>query len=75
MVIGECWELQFKGVGFMFFFRQVDGCKVLWLSIWEFLCSEVMFYLGVFIIWVGVCVMFEFMVVCDVFYDGNFKYE
>ncbi len=44
---GERWEIQFKGAGKTPYSRTADGRKVLRSSIREFLCSELMFGLGI----------------------------
>lgn len=51
--------------------RQADGRKVLRSSIREFLCSEVMFFLGVPTTRAGSVVTSDSRVVRDVYYSGN----
>lgn len=54
----------------MLYLCGVDGWVVLCLLICEFLCSEVMYYLGVLIMCVLLLVGIGEDVVCDMFYDG-----
>ncbi|NXJ07868.1 SELO protein, partial [Odontophorus gujanensis] len=44
---GERWELQLKGSGKTPYSWNGDGKAVLHPSVWEFLCSEAMHYLGI----------------------------
>lgn len=55
--------------------RQADGRKVLRSSIREFLCSEVMFFLGVPTTRAGSVVTSDSRVVRDVYYNGNPRHE
>ena len=47
---GERWELQLKGSGRTPYSRHGDGRAVLRSSVREFLCSEAMFHLGMYIL-------------------------
>ncbi|KAK1887443.1 Protein adenylyltransferase SelO-1 mitochondrial [Dissostichus eleginoides] len=69
------WEIQVKGAGKTPFSRQADGRKVLRSSIREFLCSEVMFFLGVPTTRAGSVVTSDSRVVRDVYYSGNPRNE
>lgn len=55
--------------------RQADGRKVLRSSIREFLCSEVMFFLGVPTTRAGSIVTSDSRVVRDVYYSGHPRNE
>lgn len=69
------WEIQVKGAGLTPFSRQADGRKVLRSSIREFLCSEVMFFLGVPTTRAGSVVTSDSTVVRDVYYSGKPRHE
>ncbi|KAF1387095.1 hypothetical protein PFLUV_G00101710 [Perca fluviatilis] len=69
------WEIQVKGAGLTPFSRTADGRKVLRSSIREFLCSEVMFFLGVPTTRAGSVVTSDSKVVRDVYYSGNPRHE
>ncbi|KAK5867722.1 hypothetical protein PBY51_012187 [Eleginops maclovinus] len=69
------WEIQVKGAGKTPYSRQADGRKVLRSSIREFLCSEVMFFLGVPTTRAGSVVTSDSRVVRDVYYSGNPRNE
>lgn len=54
--LGERWELQLKGSGRTPYSRHGDGRAVLRSSVREFLCSEAMFHLGMFmLLFASVC--------------------
>lgn len=55
--------------------RQADGRKVLRSSIREFLCSEVMFFLGVPTTRAGSIVTSDSKVIRDVYYSGHPRNE
>lgn len=69
------WEIQVKGAGLTPYSRQADGRKVLRSSIREFLCSEVMFFLGVPTTRAGSIVTSDSRVVRDVYYSGHPRNE
>ncbi|XP_068612965.1 protein adenylyltransferase SelO-1, mitochondrial-like isoform X2 [Brachionichthys hirsutus] len=69
------WEIQVKGAGLTPYSRQADGRKVLRSSIREFLCSEVMFFLGVPTTRAGSLVTSDSRVVRDVYYSGHPRHE
>ncbi|CAJ1057127.1 selenoprotein O1 [Xyrichtys novacula] len=69
------WEIQVKGAGLTPYSRQADGRKVLRSSIREFLCSEVMFFLGIPTTRAGSVVTSDSRVVRDVYYSGNPRHE
>lgn len=69
------WEIQVKGAGLTPYSRQADGRKVLRSSIREFLCSEVMFFLGVPTTRAGSVVTSDSMVMRDVYYSGHPRHE
>uniref|UniRef100_A0A8C2WWF8 Selenoprotein O n=1 Tax=Cyclopterus lumpus TaxID=8103 RepID=A0A8C2WWF8_CYCLU len=69
------WEIQVKGAGLTPYSRQADGRKVLRSSIREFLCSEVMHFLGVPTTRAGSVVTSDSRVVRDVYYSGNPRHE
>ncbi|KAI3370800.1 hypothetical protein L3Q82_007336 [Scortum barcoo] len=69
------WEIQVKGAGLTPYSRQADGRKVLRSSIREFLCSEVMFYLGIPTTRAGSVVTSDSKVIRDVYYSGNPRHE
>ncbi|KAM9352166.1 selenoprotein O1 [Symphorus nematophorus] len=69
------WEIQVKGAGLTPYSRQADGRKVLRSSIREFLCSEVMFFLGVPTTRAGSIVTSDSKVIRDVYYSGNPRHE
>lgn len=65
---GARTELQFKGAGKTPYSRTADGRKVLRSSIREFLCSELMWALGVPTTRAGTIVTSDTKVIRDVFY-------
>uniref|UniRef100_A0A671SZV1 Selenoprotein O n=1 Tax=Sinocyclocheilus anshuiensis TaxID=1608454 RepID=A0A671SZV1_9TELE len=65
------WEIQVKGAGLTPYSRQSDGRKVLRSSIREFLCSEVMFALGIPTTQAGSLVTSDLYVQSNAFYSGN----
>ncbi|KAL6107063.1 selenoo [Pungitius sinensis] len=65
------WEIQVKGAGLTPYSRQADGRKVLRSSIREFLCSEVMHFLGVPTTRAASVVTSDTRVIRDVYYSGN----
>ncbi|XP_068169960.1 selenoprotein O1 isoform X2 [Antennarius striatus] len=69
------WEIQVKGAGLTPYSRQADGRKVLRSSIREFLCSEVMFFLGVPTTRAGSLVTSDSRVVRDIYYSGHPRHE
>lgn len=69
------WEIQVKGAGLTPYSRQADGRKVLRSSIREFLCSEMMFFLGIPTTRAGSVVTSDSKVVRDVYYSGNPRHE
>lgn len=69
------WEMQVKGAGLTPYSRQADGRKVLRSSIREFLCSEVMHFLGVPTTRAACVVTSDTRVVRDVYYSGNPRNE
>ncbi|XP_041651830.1 selenoprotein O1 isoform X2 [Cheilinus undulatus] len=69
------WEIQVKGAGLTPYSRQADGRKVLRSSIREFLCSEVMFFLGIPTTRAGSVVTSDSQVIRDVYYSGNPRHE
>ncbi|XP_075944876.1 selenoprotein O1 isoform X2 [Anarhichas minor] len=69
------WEIQVKGAGSTPYSRQADGRKVLRSSIREFLCSEVMYFLGVPTTRAGSVVTSNSRVIRDVYYSGNPRHE
>ncbi|KAM7002880.1 selenoprotein O1 [Tautogolabrus adspersus] len=69
------WEIQVKGAGLTPYSRQADGRKVLRSSIREFLCSEVMFFLGIPTTRAGSVVTSDSRVIRDVYYSGNPRHE
>lgn len=69
------WEIQVKGAGLTPYSRQADGRKVLRSSIREFLCSEVMFFLGIPTTRAGSVVTSDSKVVRDVYYSGHPRHE
>eukprot|EP00760_Papus_ankaliazontas_P033643 PhM_4_TR6535/c0_g1_i1/m.69953 len=72
---GDIWEVQLKGAGGTPFSRAGDGRKVLRSSIREYLCSELMHYLGIPTTRAGACLTSDTMVERDAFYNGNPKNE
>uniref|UniRef100_A0A8P4K7V2 Selenoprotein O n=2 Tax=Dicentrarchus labrax TaxID=13489 RepID=A0A8P4K7V2_DICLA len=69
------WEIQVKGAGLTPYSRQADGRKVLRSSIREFLCSEVMYFLGVPTTRAGSVVTSDSRVIRDVYYSGHPRHE
>lgn len=69
------WEIQVKGAGLTPYSRQADGRKVLRSSIREFLCSEVMFFLGIPTTRAGSVVTSDSRVIRDVYYSGHPRHE
>ncbi|XP_074534593.1 selenoprotein O1 isoform X2 [Halichoeres trimaculatus] len=69
------WEIQVKGAGLTPYSRQADGRKVLRSSIREFLCSEVMFFLGIPTTRAGSVVTSDSQVIRDVYYSGHPRHE
>ncbi|TKS73193.1 Selenoprotein O [Collichthys lucidus] len=69
------WEIQVKGAGLTPYSRQADGRKVLRSSIREFLCSEVMFFLGIPTTRAGSIVTSDSKVIRDVYYSGHPRHE
>ena len=65
------WELQLKGAGKTPYSRRGDGKAVLRSSIREFLCSEVMFHLGVPTTRALSLVLTGEQIWRDMFYDGH----
>ena len=71
----KSFSLQLKGSGPTPYSRTADGLAVLRSSIREFLCSEAMYFLGVPTTRaLSLCLTGE-MVLRDIMYDGNKKYE
>ncbi|XWS52452.1 hypothetical protein CRYUN_Cryun11dG0071600 [Craigia yunnanensis] len=71
----EKWELQLKGAGKTPYSRFADGLAVLQSSIREFLCSEVMHFLGIPTTRALCLVTTGKFVTRDMFYDVNPKEE
>lgn len=72
---GKRWALQLKGAGETPYSRNADGLAVLRSSIREYLCSEVMFYLGIPTTRALSLSLSGDNVLRDVMYDGNPAYE
>jgi serine/tyrosine/threonine adenylyltransferase len=72
---GQHWTLQLKGAGKTPYSRTADGLAVLRSSVREFLCSEAMHHLGVPTTRALSLVSTGTMVMRDMFYDGNPKWE
>ena len=68
---GERWTLQLKGAGPTPYSRTADGLAVLRSSLREFLCSEVMFHLGVPTTRALSLTLTGEEVVRDILYDGH----
>jgi serine/tyrosine/threonine adenylyltransferase len=73
MSLGEIngWEVQLKGAGPTPYSRRADGRAVLRSSIREFLCSEIMYQLGVPTTRALSLVVTGDPVIRDMFYDGH----
>ena len=73
LILGELngWEIQLKGAGPTPYSRRADGRAVLRSSVREFLCSEIMHYLGVPTTRALSLVATGDSVVRDMFYDGH----
>ncbi|MCK8479378.1 protein adenylyltransferase SelO [Psychroserpens algicola] len=69
------WAVQLKGAGETPYSRTADGLAVLRSSIREYLCSEVMFYLGVPTTRALSLALTGDDVLRDMMYDGNAAYE
>ncbi|MCB9033772.1 MAG: YdiU family protein [Chitinophagales bacterium] len=69
------WAVQLKGAGKTPYSRNADGLAVLRSSIREYLCSEVMFHLGVPTTRALSLALSGDMVLRDIMYDGNPDYE
>lgn len=72
---GERWELQLKGAGRTPYSRRADGRAVLRSSLREFVCSEAMAALGVPTTRALSLVATGDMVMRDMFYNGDVKFE
>jgi uncharacterized protein YdiU (UPF0061 family) len=72
---GQRLALQLKGAGKTPYSRNSDGLAVLRSSIREFLCSEAMYHLGVPTTRALSLVLTGELVLRDMFYNGNARYE
>ena len=71
----EYYEIQLKGSGLTPYSRSGDGRAVLRSSVREFLCSEVMNYLGIPTTRAGSIITSDTIAIRDKQYDGNISYE
>ncbi|KAK1172050.1 protein adenylyltransferase SelO-like isoform X1 [Acipenser oxyrinchus oxyrinchus] len=72
---GERWEIQLKGSGKTPYSRNGDGRTVIRSSLREFLCSEVMHYLGIPTSRAASLIVSNEVVWRDQFYNGHVKKE